>query len=159
MGKEKQKYLEVRVRGKNPVLWKELRAKFIDKIIAIVEELMEEEVDSLHQTTGQNERIEVNLGVVKQIKSRLAKPGIENEKLLVEIQALYWKMEKVALSNRKNKAEAKSLELKNKLNQIEISLGLTKIIAVQDKSEDIVIFLKEVDEWMALVRNLKKNYI
>lgn len=159
MKKDKKEYLEVRVRGKNLAIWKDKRAKLIEKLSLAVEELMDKMIDPINKTTSREEAKQIISLGLNHIKSKLAKPGIENEKILAEIQQVYAKIEEISVSNRKNLAEAEAQEFKNFINRLEFSLGSTKILLHQDQDEDSVIFIKQLDDWLELIRSVKSHYI
>lgn len=159
MESNKQKYIEVSVKGLNPELWKSKRGALIEKLSQAVDRLMDKIIDPISGTTirEESEKI-ISLGL-NHIKSSLAKTGIQNEKVLVEIQELYAKIEEITIKNRKHTAEAEAQEFKNFLNNLDFSLGSTKLLLKQEKDGDSILFIKQIDEWIQLIKKVKENYI
>lgn len=159
MDLEKKSFLEVQVQGNDIELWREKRSKFIEVIGKAVETLMGKIIDPINKTTVKEESQQLISQTLNHVKSKLAKPGVENDKTIAEIQEVYAKIEEISINNRKNLADAEAQEFKNFLNQLEFSLGSTKIILLNETDEESVIFTKQIAEWIDLVRSIKNHYI
>ncbi len=154
-GNEIKNILEVQVAGKDLSIWKEKKPELIAKIQEVVDKIMDHIADPINQTTVRDEAKEVISLSLDHIKQKLAKPGIENQQTLAEIEQIYARINQTKTEERKTKAEADKLEFDNMLRKLEFSLGSTKILLLNDKDDETVIFTRQLDAWIKLVRDLR----
>lgn len=149
--KDKDNFIEISVKGKSEALWPLLK----DKLMATINNLLDTVVDQDSNSTIKDEAKEMAGLVVKYAKAKLKNPEIENNKLLAEIDNLYATKNKQIAETRKINAEAQAIELQNKIKSLILSLELSKVILVNSKDEQAIVFLKEVDGFINIMGKLK----
>ena len=151
MEREGNEFVEVSVQGKSEVLWVALK----QKLLASVNSFLDTVIDKNTGNTIKEEAQELTSLLLKFAKDHLSKPGLENQKIIAEIEELYSSRNKKIAETRKINAEAGSIELKNRVNSLKISLGLTKVLMVGSTDENAVVFFKEIDSLLSMIDNLK----
>ena len=149
--------LEIQIAGRDTKLWNKLRDKFMTKLEGMVENLLDQIVDPQKNTTLREESKQIISLGLDYFKNKLANPGIENEKVLAEIEEIYINMEKTAAETRKIKAEAETIEFNNSLKKLEFCLHSTKILLLdsEDQDEKSLVFIKQIDAWIQFAERIK----
>lgn len=148
---EKKKILKVEVTGKDKKLWQEMRGKLIIAINKSLDTVINQDTN----TTVREEAKEFASALLDHAKSKLKKAGLENEKLLVEIDNLYFKREKDIAEARKINAEAKSIEIQNTVRSLKISLGGMKVIMMGEKGEEDIVFINQINSFIDVLNSLE----
>jgi len=87
-------------------------------------------------------------------KARLAKPGLEAEKIAAEIGKTFAERQTELARADKTSEEARGLRIKNDISELRLTLGATKAILVGDASEEAVLFGKQVDAFLSALKDL-----
>lgn len=143
MEEQNKKILEIQVAGKDLDLWKKLKDKLMDKIPILLNNIIDQDQNSMVRD-GAKEFFSVFLDPEKR------KFSLDNEKIFLEIENSY----KSRAEFRKLNAEASAIELQNNIKALKISLGALKVLMIMEQGEEIIIFLKQIDPFLALLERL-----
>lgn len=144
-------YVEISVKGKSDLLWEKLRPKLHEA----VNKFLDTVVDSSRKTTIRDEAKELTSSLLKYAKAKLNKPELENQKILAEIDNLYSSKQKDIAEARKIHAEADAIEFQNALNNLRMSLMLTKALLISNKDTNSILFIKEIEGLTEVVNTIK----
>ena len=128
-----KRYIRVDVRGDNEALWRQFRSKLLQGL----NDLLDAVVDPESGTTLREETQNLAAAVLNHAKARLARPGVEIEKLEAEIHQLY-------ADARKKHAEAAALEFDTKVRQMRFILGGARALLTGDEGKEAVLFLTQI---------------
>lgn len=148
---ENKKLLAIEIKGKDPVLWQQLREKFIIAINRSLDTIINAE----HNASIRDEAKEFASALIDHAKSKLKKAGIENEKLIADVDRLFVQREKQMAEARKINAEAKAIELKNTIKELKLSLGAMKVLMVGEMGEEDLIFTIQIEEFLHSLKSLE----
>lgn len=149
---EKKKVLEVQVVGKNRELWGELR----DKLMMAVTKTLDTVINHENNTSIRDEAKEFASALIDHAKAKLKRAGLENEKIIAEIDNLYVRREKELAETRKLNAEAKSIEIKNRIKSLKISLGGMKVLMIGQDGEEDLLFIKQIDAFLNVLNSMEE---
>ena len=145
-------YIEVTVKGNSNELWTRLRQKLFEA----VNNLLDTVVDERSGNTLREEAKEFSSLLLKFAKDHLNRPGLENQKIMAEIECLYSAKHKTLAETRKIHAEAGSIELQNRINALKLSLGVSKMLMIGLTDEKSILFLNEIDSLLELINKQYK---
>jgi hypothetical protein len=146
---EKQ-YVRVDIRGQDPALWGTLRAK----LMVAVEDLLNTVVDSERGTTLQDEARQLTSAALDHVRARLAKAGLENEKIEAEIQRLYAQIQGDLADARKKSAEADAIEFATAMKRLRVVLGGMRAMLIGEEGDEAIIFGRQIDEFIKVLITL-----
>jgi hypothetical protein len=151
---ERKQYLRVDVGGKSPEIWNALRGK----LIHAVNKFLDSTIDTIDNKTIRQEAQAFTHALLEHAKEKLAKAGIENQKLLAEIDYIFSQREKEIAEARKINAEAHKIEIENSLRQLKLSLGMAKALLIGEEEGESIIFVKKIDAFLDVIKefNLDK---
>lgn len=141
MEHEDDEILKIKLRGKNPDLWKSLRHKFLTQLESILETVINFE----NSGTVRDELKNVSSELLKFTKEKLRRPGFENQKVLAEIDDLYSSSQHKLAQARMVNAQAKEVELKNKLLELKMSLAIVHASLIGESDEESLVFIKRIE--------------
>lgn len=137
--------LRVDVKGKSPVVWEANRKKLLHAIERVLDQIGNND----DKTAWFKEQAKVvTSSLMDHARARLAKAGLENERIEAEVSNLYAQREKELAVARKTHAEAESTELDNAAKQLRLILSLTKVMLLGDTSEEAILFGQQIDAMM-----------
>lgn len=100
------------------------------------------------------------------VEEKLKKAGIENHKLLSEIEEKYANAEKIKAEARKTDAETRKIDAETRklkfeqsIKELTTSLKLTKIITLQQNGVDVLVAVKEIDDFIAVLESISGNQL
>ncbi|NOT51252.1 MAG: hypothetical protein HOP10_08235 [Chitinophagaceae bacterium] len=146
MSEENDQFISFHVGGKDEVLWKQLRHKLVQAINTFLDTVIEEET----QSTIRQELKEFGTAILDYGKQKLKKAGIENDKILAEIELLFSEREK------KN-AETEAIKFETSLKKLIVAMAGTKVIMRGSAGKEELIFIKQIDDFLAILRDLHNN--
>ena len=149
--KEVKKVLEVQITGKDKGLFKQLRGK----LVLAISQSLDTVINYEQETTVKEEAKEFASALIDHAKAKLKKAGIENEKLLVEIDNLYVQREKEIAETRKLNAEAKAIEIQNRIRSLRLSLGGLKAMMIGEEGEEDLVFMKQIDSFLSVLNAIE----
>lgn len=150
---DRDTWLRVDVRGANPTLWASLREKFVNQI----GRLLDSTLDYQRGTTVRDEAKEFTSALLDFAKAKLAKPGLEAEKLAAEIGKTFAERQSELARASKISEEARQLRIRNDVSELRISLGATKALLIGDASEEAVLFGKQVDAFLTALKEISTS--
>jgi len=153
MNDQTEKYIRIDVAGKDEKLWSRLRSKLIDTI----DKLLDTELDTVRGTSIREEAAKFTSALLDYGKSKLLKPGIDNEKTIAEIEELYSKKQMNIAEVRKINAEAESIEISNKIKKLRFVIGAAKAILTGNTSPENLLFIKDIDSFLQVLKELEKG--
>lgn len=145
-------WLQVQVRGKDPDRWANLRAKFIRRL----DKLLDSTLDSARGTTVRDEAKEFTSALLDFASAKLAKPGLEGEKIAAEIGKTFAERQTELARADKTSEEARELRIKNDISELRLMLGATKAVLVGDDSDEAVLFGKAVDAFLSALNEMAR---
>lgn len=148
---EKKQYLKVDIAGKSPELWNSLRSK----LFKAVETFLDSTIDTVDNKTIRDEAKEFTHALLKYGKDKLAKSGLENDKILAEVDLLYSQKEKELAEARKLNAEAQKIEFDTAIKKLRFSLKFTKVLLINEPGEEALIMVRNVDQFIEILDEFK----
>lgn len=148
---EKKQYLKEETAGKSPELWNSLR----EKVLQAVHNFLDITIDGVDNKTIREEAKEFSHALLKYGKDKLEKAGLENDKILAEIDLLYSQKEKALAEARKLNAEAQKAEFENAVRQLQLSLKMTKVMLVGEPGGEALILVKSVEQFIKILDDFK----
>src|SRR5262249_21831890 len=139
------------VTGQDPLLWQGLRSKLVEVINGVLDSVIDHE----KETTVREEAKKMTSALLDHAKARLAKAGLENEKIEAEIQRLYTQIENDYAEARKKHAEAEAIELNTALKKLWLSVGLTKAMLIGEAGEENIVFSQQIDAFLGTLKELE----
>lgn len=127
-------FLRVDVTGQDPDLWMRLQGKLLQTL----EKILEHVVDPDRGLTLREEGQRFTSALLGHCRERLARAGLENEKIEAELHKIYAESEGALAAARKTNAEADALELQTAIQRFKFSLVLAKGLIVSDSSEAVI---------------------
>jgi hypothetical protein len=137
------------VTGKDPDLWKKLRANLLAKVHQVVEELVEKD-GKLHWLQEQAKEFTA-LGL-EHLKAKLRKSGVEVEKIEAEVSKLFAEREKALAEARKTNAEARAIEVQTAMKELRMALGMTKAMLIGERGKAAVLFGQQIDAMLEALK-------
>lgn len=153
MSNENPTYLRIDVGGENDRLWTVLRQKFI----RLIEDMLDKEIDPVRHTTFKEEAERFTSALLDYGRSKLQKPGIDNEKKIAEIQELYSQRQKNIAETRKLHAETDAIELANKIRRLKLMLHTAKAIMTGTENNENLLFLKNMDGFLQALNAIETD--
>jgi hypothetical protein len=147
MSEDIHTFLRIEVSGEDGELWKKLRSKLVQAIT----NFLEFEIDPIKHSSIKEEAQKFTSALLDYGKSKLNKPGIDNDKTLAEIEEIYGKVQKTRAEARKINAEASAIELQNVIRKLKIALGAARVLMVGSPEAETVLFLKEIESFKQLL--------
>lgn len=147
MVNQTKKYLKVDIAGQSQDLWQEMRFKLIDVINTFLDSTLD------HQTNNSisDEAKEFTSALLNHAKEKLPKAGIENEKIIAEIDQLYIIKQKELAQTRKLNAESSEIEFSLALKKLKVSLGMTKALLIGESQKEDIIFVKQIESFIKVL--------
>ncbi|MBK7391132.1 MAG: hypothetical protein IPI23_19305 [Bacteroidetes bacterium] len=103
MEEQSKNICEIKLHGDDELLWEKLR----QKLISVINTFLDNTIDFDKGTSVRDEVKKLASLTLNFAEEKLKKPGIENQKLLAEVDEIYSKIEK-------NKAEANKINVEAK---------------------------------------------
>lgn len=151
--KNNSKYLRVDVGGENDHLWAMLRHKLIEAI----SKLLDSEIDTSRHSTLRQEAEKFTSALLNYGKSKLLKPGIENEKTIAEIEQLYSLKQKNLAEIRKINAESEAIELATRIKKLKFIIDAAKIIMTGSDGKESLLFIKNIDNFLLALAAIEQD--
>lgn len=148
-----EEFIQVNLEGKDKDVWNKLREKFISTI----EKSLDIIIDYEKNSTIRDEAKIFATELTKYAKAKLSKAGIENEKLISEIELAYTQKSKELAETRKINAEASAIEFNNALNNLKLSLLSMKVMMIGGTSQKDILFIKQIDFFLESLSGSKKD--
>jgi hypothetical protein len=143
-------WLRVDVRGNDKKLWALLHEKFVDKI----NRLLQATLDYERGTTVRDEMREFSSALLDFAKAKLARAGLEDEKIAAEISKMFAERQAELAKADKTSEEARQLRIQNDISELRLTLGATKAMLIGDESEEAVLFGKQLDTFLDVLKEL-----
>jgi len=150
-GTEKKQYLKVETAGKSPELWSNLK----EKLLRAIHSFLDTTIDGVDNKTIREEAKVFSHALLKYGKDKLEKAGLENDKILAEVDFLYSQNEKELAEARKLNAEAQRIEFENAIRRLRLSLKMTKVMLISEPREEALIMVKNVDQFIEILDGFK----
>jgi hypothetical protein len=146
---EKQ-YLQVDIRGQDPVVWEKLRSK----LMIAVEDLLNTVIDPQRGMTLEDEARQLTSAALEHVRARLAKAGLENEKIEAEVQRLYAQTQGDLAEARKKSAEAEAIEFATATKKLRVVLGGMKAMLIGEEGNEAIVFGRQIDEFLKILATI-----
>jgi len=143
----KKSFINIQVSGESESLWKQLR----HKLILTIDNFLDATIDYENNSSIRDEARKLTSALIDNAKGRLKKPGLENEKLIAEIDNLYLKKEREIAETRKINAQADELEFRNALRRLRLSLGMAKAMMLGEPSEENLLLSQQLDAFIEIL--------
>lgn len=143
--------LRIQVTGRSPDLWLRFRTKFIEAIDGLLDSV----VDHDKGTTLREESRKFQSALLDLARARLARAGLENERIEAEIRKLYAQMENETAQARRVNAEADAIEFKTSLARLRLVLGAAKAMLMGEEGEESIILAKRLDAMLTEARRIE----
>lgn len=150
MEKDKHDYIEVQVVGINKKTWSELKSK----LSIAVSKALDTVINYEENTTVREEAKEFASAIIAHAKAKLKKAGVENQKLLAEIDLLYTQNEKERANTRKLNAEANEIEISNMVKSLIISLGGLRALSIGQEEPEDILFIKQIETFLGTLNQM-----
>ncbi len=147
-----KRILRIDLVGKDENLFQNLRSKLIETVNKVLDASID--VNS-NQTVKDELRNLASLGL-DFAKSKLAKPGIENDKMLAEIEEKISVIEKNNAETRKLNVEARKLEFDQSLRELTFALRMSKALINLEEGDEAIAFTKQINVFLEAVNSLKE---
>ncbi len=147
------RWLRVDVRGSNDKLWASLRSKFVTQI----ETLLSATLDHERGTTVRDEAKQFTSALLDFAKAKLAKSGLEAEQIAAEIGKTFAEKQTELARAEKTTEEARQIRIKNDVAELRLTLGATKAFLVGDESEEAVIFGKQLESFLCVLKEIAET--
>lgn len=144
---EEERFLEVRVRGKNPVLFAAMRLKFLEK----AQEMLDTVINFDTNATMRDEAKKFSSELLNYAHETLRKKGYENIKILEEINKMQAESNRQYAEIRKLNAESRAIELKNMISELKLSIGMIKVFAHNENDEASILFMKNIEDFYQFI--------
>ena len=150
---KKKEFLKVSVSGKNKEVWSRMRGK----LMQAVEKFLDTTLDYENSSTIKDEARKFSTALLDHAKEKLAKTGIENQKMLAEIDLMFSTKTKELAETRKINAEAQAIEFSNSVKQLKLTLGLSKALIIGEQGEENVVFIKQIDSFLEVIQSVEAD--
>lgn len=144
METENKKINVIKVRGEIDLSWENLRPKFIE----IINNFLDSTIHFERGTSIRDEGKKLISLTLDFAEDKLKRPGIENAKMLAEVDEVYSKIELNKAEARKINAEANSLELETSLKKLKVSLRLAKVLMIGKEGQEAIVVTKQIDSFL-----------
>lgn len=148
---EEKKYLKVDIAGRSPKVWNNLK----EKMLIAINSFLDSTIDTIDNKTVRDEAKEFTHALLKYGKDKLAKAGLENDKILAEVDLLYSQKEKELAEARKLNAEAQRIEFDTAIKRLRLSLKMTKVMLIGEPGEEALIMVKSVEQFIEVLDDFK----
>lgn len=149
----KVEFIKVEVQGKDSLLWGNLQPKLMEAIHHFLDTVIDHKNDS----TIREEAQKFTSALLDYGKQKLQKAGLENEKIIAEVNLMYSQREKEIAETRKLHAEAASIELNTSMKKLKLGLIGMKAMMIGNAGEEEFIFLKHIDEFISVIREIESE--
>lgn len=149
----KGKLVKIDLTGVDDKLFKRLRSKLLNAI----DRFLDTTVDYQTRTNIRDETKRFASLALNYAEENLKKTGIENHKLIAEIEEKYSIAEKNKAEARKINAEAKQLEFDQSVDQLVLSLKLTKALILGKEGKESVVLTQQIELFLETLENAKNN--
>jgi hypothetical protein len=144
MNENENSILRIDVTGKDSDRWRKLKSKLFNAI----DQLLDSTIDHERNTTVREEVKQFTSAALDYARQRLAKQGLENDRIEAEVFQLYAERERTLAEARKINAEADEQELQTRVKKLRLILSATKIILISEPGEEAILFGKEIDRFL-----------
>jgi len=148
---EKKQYLKVETAGKSLALWSSLK----EKLLQAIHSFLDTTIDGVDNKTIREEAKVFSHALLKYGKDKLEKAGLENDKILAEVDFLYSQNEKELAEARKLNAEAQKAEFENAISQLQLSLKITRVMLISEPEEEALVLVKNVEQFIEVLDDFK----
>lgn len=152
MEERKAKILRIDLVGDDPNLFENLRRK----LIMAINQMLDASIDVNSDNTVKDELRHLSSLGLDFAKSKLAKPGIENDKMLAEIEEKLSLIEKNRAETRRLNIEARTKEFNQSLREITLALKMSKALINVEEGEEAIAVTKQIDVFLEAVKTLKE---
>jgi len=150
MDPSRSDFLRIDVRGKSAKLWKGIRQKLIGAIGRVLDSV----IDVQQNTTVREESRRFTSALLEHARERLAKAGLENDKIEGEIYKLYAEREKALAEAHKTKVEGDNIAFELSVKQLRLALGATKAILIGEEGQEALLLGQQIDTFLEILREL-----
>ncbi len=144
------RWLRLDVRGNNNQLWASLREKFVVQI----KKLLSATLDHERGTTVREEAKQFTSAFLDFAKAKLAKSGLEAEKIGAEICKTFAEKQTELARAEKTAEETRQLRIKNDIAELRLTLGATKAFIMGDCSDEAIIFGKQLESFLKILKEI-----
>lgn len=149
----KKRILKVDLSGKDENLFKKLKGRLVDA----VEKFLDSTIEFQTGTTVREETKKLTSLALNFAEEKLKKAGIENHKLLAEIEEKYSLAEKNKAEARKTIAESRRIEFEQSLKELALSLKLSKVLIIGKKGEEAMVLAKQIDAFLDAIEEIQEH--
>lgn len=150
---QKKKLVKITLGGKDENLFERLRSKLIDAI----DQFLDTAIDYQSGSTIKDETKKFASLALNFAEEKLRKAGIENHKLIAEIEERYSIAEKNKAEARKVNAEANKIEFDQSIKKLTLSLKLSKAIILGEEGKEAIVLTKQIDLFLGALEEMKEN--
>lgn len=148
---EKKGILRIEVSGENDELWNKLKKKLFN----VVDTFLDSTIDHNNGTTVKEESNIFISAILDHAKQRLAKSGLENEKIKAEIDNYYKRNAREMAETRKINAETNAIELDTARKKLIISLTVARSVIMTDAKNEDLVFARRIDGLLKALSEFK----
>lgn len=148
-----QKFVKIELEGKDNNLWKNLQSK----LIGVINNFLDSVIDHKNESTIREEAKKFTSALLDYGKNKLEKAGLDNEKIVAEVDLLYSQKEKQFAEARKLHAEADLIELQTNVKKLKIALSSMKLLMIGEANNEEIIFLKQIDVFLQTIKEIEGN--
>lgn len=152
MEERKAKILRIDLVGDDPNLFENLRRK----LIVAINQMLDASIDVNSDNTVKDELRHLSSLGLDFAKSKLAKPGIENDKMLAEIEEKLSLIEKNRAETRRINIDTRTKEFNQSLREITLALKMSKALINVEEGEEAIAVTKQIDVFLEAVKTLKE---
>ena len=127
-----QKFVKIELEGKDNNLWKNLQSK----LIGVINNFLDSVIDHKNESTIREEAKKFTSALLDYGKNKLEKAGLDNEKIVAEVDLLYSQKEKQFAEARKLHAEADLIELQTNVKKLKIALSSMKLLMIGEANNE-----------------------
>jgi hypothetical protein len=89
---------------------------------------------------------------IDHLTAKLRKPGLEAKEIEARIATLYAEAELKIEEGRIAKAEARALEIRNRIAELRLALGMTKALLIGTQGDEAVLFGRQIDAMLHVLQ-------
>ncbi|MDN5200168.1 hypothetical protein QQ008_02320 [Fulvivirgaceae bacterium BMA10] len=124
-------------------------------MIQVVKEFLDFTIDHENKSTIKDEARVFTTALLDYAKQKLAKPGIDNQKTLAEIEEIYARRQRELAEARKTNAEAEKIEFETSIRKLKVALGSAKVLLIGKQGGEEILFLKQIDNFLDVLKEFE----
>jgi len=119
--------------------------------MTVINKFLDSTIDFEKRTSVRDEAKKLVSLTLNFAEEKLKKPGIENQKMLAEVDEIYSNIEKNKAEVKKIYAEASSIELETALKKLKLALKLSKALMIGKEGNECIIINKQIDAFLEAI--------